>query len=61
MSTNEFSGSLLVGGMDTIDDADDDDDLESFMTGLSMSRTALRRNGGGVIGRTSRYKYYGDR
>ncbi len=42
----EFSGSLAVGGLDTIDD-DDDDDLESFMTGLSMSRTALRRNRGG--------------
>jgi hypothetical protein len=47
MSSNEFSRSLLVGGLDTIDDADDDDDdLETFMTGLSMSRTALRRDGG---------------
>jgi hypothetical protein len=43
----EFSGSLAVGGLDTIDD--DDDDLESFMTGLSMSRTALRRNRGGCV------------
>jgi hypothetical protein len=43
---NEFSGSLLVGGIDSVDD--DDEDLESFMTGLSMTRTALRRNGGGV-------------
>jgi hypothetical protein len=45
MTINEFSGSLLVGGMDTLED-DDDEELQSFMTGLSMTRTALRRNGG---------------
>ncbi len=45
MSTNEFSRSLLVGGMESLPD-DNDDELESFMTGLSMSRTALRRNRG---------------
>jgi hypothetical protein len=44
MVVNEFSGSLMVGGIDTLDD--DDGDLDSFMTGLSMSRTALRRNVG---------------
>jgi hypothetical protein len=42
MVVNEFSGSLMVGGMVTIDD-DDDDDLESHMTGLSMSPMALGR------------------
>jgi hypothetical protein len=47
MTVNELSGSLLVGGMDAMDTLeDDDDDLESFMTGLSMARTALRRNRG---------------
>jgi hypothetical protein len=56
MTINEFSGSLLVGGMDTLED-DDDEDLQSFMTGLSMTRTALRRNGGGCISRTSRWGY----
>jgi hypothetical protein len=41
------SGSLLVGGLGDLSDDDDDDlDLDTYMTGLSMSRTALRRNGG---------------
>ena len=60
MSFNEFSGSLMVGGLTTIDDEvlGDDDDLDSFMTGLSMTRTALRRNGGGcIIGSRANWRY----
>ena len=51
MSTHnrDFSRSLLVGGMLSLDDEDataDDGDLESYMTDLSMTWTALRCNGG---------------
>jgi hypothetical protein len=48
MSLPLGSGSLLVGGLPLGDVEDDDDaDLGSFMTELSMTRTAVRRNRGG--------------
>jgi hypothetical protein len=46
MSSNEYSRSLLVSGLETINGTDDDDDdLETNMTGLSISWMALHRNG----------------